>query len=101
LPSDRLTGDTESLFGSGASAHELAARASASRAATANTLSGCGAAWQHAGRSGFAGFIGLLEEQAARLRRELDDIGDKLQAASRAYRTQDDHSGGVLDSLGD
>jgi hypothetical protein len=69
---------------------ELVGRdAAASRAALAGAMSGTSGAWKSAGRSGFEGFIEILERQTSRLRTDLTDVGDKLRAAADVYDRQD------------
>jgi uncharacterized protein YukE len=77
----------------------VADEASSSRAAVADSISGQGtAAWKTAGRAGFAKFIDILDEQAARLRADLTDLGAKLRTAADVYEKQDLEAGGALDN---
>lgn len=77
----------------------VANEASSSRAAVADSISGQGqAAWQTAGRPGFAKFIDILDAQAGRLRADLTDLGAKLRTAADVYEKQDLEAGEALDS---
>lgn len=77
----------------------VADEASSSRAAVADSISTQGTpAWGSAGRAGFAKFVDIVDEQAARLRADLTDLGAKLRAAADVYDKQDHEAGGALDS---
>ena len=77
----------------------VAHRASSSRDAVADEMSGHTSAWQAAGRAGFANFIGILQLQADRLRADLGDLADKLRVADHAYEDQELESSAALDNL--
>lgn len=76
----------------------VAQEASSSRAGVADSVSTQESAWKQAGRPGFAKFVGILEDQAERLRTDLTDLGDKLRAAADVYDKQDAEAAGALDS---
>lgn len=74
----------------------VAGEASASRAAVADSVSTQGAAWKQQGTPGFTKFVDILEAQAARLRTDLTDLGDKLRAAADVYDRQDQEGGEAI-----
>lgn len=80
---------TAELRRSGDHAELVGRDASSSRAALAGAMSGTPGAWKSAGRSGFEGFIDILEQQTSRLRNDLTELGDRLRAAADAYDRQD------------
>lgn len=75
----------------------VAEEAATSRTALAGSIGGQQSAWQTAGKPGFAAFIDVLEEQAARLRSDLTDLGEKLRAAADVYDRQDQEGGAAFD----
>lgn len=85
----RLSADQATLLG------EEAAR---SRDAVAGSIAGQESAWKSAGKPGFAKFVGILEDQAQRLRADLTDLGDTLRAAADVYDEQDQAGASALDS---
>jgi uncharacterized protein YukE len=76
----------------------VAEEAASSRAAVADSVSTQGAGWKEKGTPGFGKFVGVLEDQAERLRTDLTDLGDKLRAAADVYDKQDVEAGGAFDS---
>lgn len=76
----------------------VASEASSSRSRVADSISGQEAGWKPLGRPGFAKFVDILEDQAARLRADLTDLGDKLRAAAAVYEQQDHEGGAALDT---
>lgn len=76
----------------------VAQEASSSRSAVADSISGQTAAWKQAGTAGFSKFVGILEQQAERLRTDLDGLSEKLRAAADVYDQQDREGGEALNS---
>ncbi len=76
----------------------VAAEASSSRAAVADSVSTRTAGWKEKGTPGFGKFIDVLEAQAERLRSDLTTLGESLHSAADVYDQQDQEAGGALDS---
>jgi hypothetical protein len=76
----------------------VAEEASSSRKVLADSVSTQGAGWKEKGTPGFGKFVGVLEDQAERLRTDLTDLGNKLRAAADVYDEQDSEAGEALDS---
>ncbi|KUI28388.1 hypothetical protein AU196_17145 [Mycobacterium sp. IS-1742] len=89
--------ETAAVRLSAAQMHVVAEEASSSRAGVAAGIAGQESAWKTAGKPGFAAFIDILETQAERLRTDLTDLGDKLNAAADVYDQQDAVGGAALD----
>ena len=76
----------------------VAAEASSSRSAVADSVSTQGTGWKEKGTPGFGKFVGILEAQAERLRTDLTELGDKLRTAADVYDEQDNEAGGAFDN---
>jgi WXG100 family type VII secretion target len=76
----------------------VANEAATSRDAVAGSVAGQESAWKSAGRPGFAKFVGILEDQAQRLRTDLTGLAGALRAAADVYERQDQEGGSALDA---
>ena len=67
-------------------------RAASERRALGAELSGHTSAWRDGGRPGYQGFLHLVQQQAERIRTDIDEVSGKLRDAAHAYVANEQRS---------